>query len=57
MIGTLIQYSMINKLLNLFRFKDEIIPVYGWSIFALDDRVNLSRAVIEAQRKQALQLQ
>jgi hypothetical protein len=48
---------MINKLLNLFRFKDEITPVYGWSIFALDDKVNLSRAVIEAQRKQALQLQ
>ena len=48
---------MLNKLLNLFKFKDEITPVYGWSIFALDDRVNLSRAVIEAQRKQMQQLQ
>jgi hypothetical protein len=48
---------MINKLLNLFRFKDEITPKYGWSIFALDDRVNLTRSVTEAQRKQALQLQ
>ena len=47
---------MINKLLNHFRFKDKNTPVYGWSIFALDDRVNLTRAVEEAQRKNALQL-
>lgn len=47
---------MINRLLNLFRFKDEITPMYGWSIFALDDRVNLTRAVTEAQRKQMQQL-
>jgi hypothetical protein len=47
---------MINKLINLFLFRDEITPRYGWSIFALDDRVNLSRQVTEEQRKQALQL-
>ena len=47
---------MINKLLNLFRFKDEITPKYGWSIFAMDDSIHLTRRVIEAQRKQNLQL-
>jgi hypothetical protein len=31
-------------------------PLYGWSIFALDDNVHLSRRVIEAQRKQMQQL-
>lgn len=48
---------MLKQLLNLFKFKDEITPVYGWSIFALDDRVNLTREINEQQRKQALQLQ
>ena len=47
---------MINKLLNLFRFKDEIVPKYGWSIFALDDSIHLTRRVIEAQRKQMQQI-
>ena len=27
-------------------------PLYGWSIFATDDRVQLTRRVTEAQRKQ-----
>jgi hypothetical protein len=48
--------KLLNKLRNAFKFKDEITPVYGWSIFALDDRVNLSRAVVESQRKQMQQL-
>jgi hypothetical protein len=47
---------MINKLLNLFRFKDEIIPKFGWSIFALDDTIHLTRRVTEQQRKQMQQL-
>ena len=47
---------MINKLLNLFRFKDEITPRYGWSIFALDDSIHLTRRVIEQQRRQLQEL-
>lgn len=47
---------MINKLLNLFRFKDEITPQYGWSIFALDDSIHLTRRVTEQLRKQMQQL-
>ena len=47
---------MINKLLNLFRFRDEIIPKYGWSIFSLDDSIHLTRRVLEAQRRQMQQL-
>jgi hypothetical protein len=47
---------MLNKLLNLFRFKDEITPNYGWSIFALDDSIHLTRRVLEEQRKQMQQL-
>lgn len=47
---------MINKLLNLFRFKDEIVPTYGWSIFALDDTIHLTRRVTEAQRRQMQEL-
>ena len=47
---------MLNKLLNLFKFKDEVTPNFGWSIFALDDRVHLTRRVTEAQRKQMQQL-
>lgn len=47
---------MLNKLLNLFRFKDEITPRYGWSIFALDDSIHLTRRVIEQQRRQLQEL-
>jgi hypothetical protein len=47
---------MLNKIINLFRFKDEITPMYGWSIFALDDTIHLTRRVTEAQRKQMQQL-
>jgi hypothetical protein len=48
---------MIKKLIQrLFAFKDERTPTYGWEIFAMDDRIHLSRRVIEAQRKQMQQL-
>jgi hypothetical protein len=41
---------------RLFRERKEQKPQYGWSIFALDDRINLTRAVTEAQRKAMQQL-
>jgi len=31
-------------------------PVYGWGIFAMDDRINLTRRVTEAQRIQQMLL-
>ena len=37
---------------KLFRSrKEKQKPVYGWSIFAMDDSIHLTRRVIEAQRK------
>jgi hypothetical protein len=41
---------------RLFRDRKEKKPVYGWSIFALDDSIHLTRRVTEAQRKQMQQL-
>jgi len=41
---------------RLFRDRKEAKPVYGWSIFALDDSIHLTRRVTEAQRKQMQQL-
>jgi hypothetical protein len=41
---------------RLFRERKAKKPVYGWGIFAMDDRINLTRAVTEAQRKQMQQL-
>jgi len=48
--------TLLNKLRNAFKFKDEVTPNFGWSIFATDDSIHLSRRVIEAQRKQMQQL-
>ena len=38
-------------LAKLFRSRKAKKPVYGWSIFAMDDSIHLTRRVIEAQRK------
>ena len=48
---------MLKILKRLFSNRKVKKSVYGVTIFALDDRVNLSRAVVEAQRKQMQQLQ
>lgn len=48
--------KLLNKLRNAFMFKDEVTPNFGWSIFALDDTIHLTRRVTEAQRKQMQQL-
>ena len=50
------QNYMIKKLLKLLGRKEKNTVRYGISIFALDDRIGLSRQVEEAQRKQALLL-
>lgn len=47
---------MINKLLKLIGYKKKNTVRYGISIFALDDKIGLTRRVEEAQRKQVLQL-
>jgi len=41
---------------RLFRWRKTKKPVYSISIFAMDDKIQLTRRVTEAQRKQALQL-
>lgn len=48
--------TLLDKIKNIFRFADEKTPTYGWGIFALDDRIKLTRSVIEQQRKDAQQL-
>jgi hypothetical protein len=45
--------TLLTKLFNNRKAKK---PIYGWSIFAMDDKIQLTRRVTEAQRKQALQL-
>jgi hypothetical protein len=45
--------TLLTKLFNNRKAKK---PIYGWSIFATDDKIQLTRRVTEAQRKQALQL-
>jgi hypothetical protein len=45
--------TLLTKLFNNRKAKK---PIYGLSIFALDDKIQLTRRVAEEQRKQALQL-
>ena len=48
--------NMPTLLTKLFNNRKAKKPIYGWSIFAMDDKIQLTRRVTEAQRKQALQL-
>jgi hypothetical protein len=41
--------TLIQKLVSMCKRKK---PTYGWSIFAQDDSIHLTRRMIEAQRKQ-----
>ena len=45
--------TLIQKLINRYKSAQ---PTYGWSIFAQDDSIHLTRRVIEAQRKQLQKL-
>lgn len=47
---------MMEKLLKLIGRKQKNTVHYGITIFALDDKIGLTRRVEEAQRKQALLL-
>jgi hypothetical protein len=44
--------TLLTKLFGKNRQRKNKKPIYGWSIFATDDRVHLTRRVTEAQRKQ-----